>query len=158
MPSKNKPTTFNDSSLASSLSSIVRKQNVLSAIPTALRLLPLAAFAAGDFYERKYGKDPLESLLGPTEMVQIEPQSASGAIRSESSDLISSQGHASHASTISASCGVCLRSGLGGFSTKSYPVDALRLWRGKGYGMPWAYGGWQLHLVASSRGRVGNEE
>jgi hypothetical protein len=158
MPSKNKPTTFNDSSLTSSLSSIVRKQNVLGAVPPALRLLPLAAFAVGDLYERKYGKDPIESLLGPTEMVPIKSQSASGAIRSESSDLISRQGHASHASTISASCGVCLRSGLGGFSTKSYPVDALGLWHGKGYGMPWAYGGWQLHLVASSRGRMGNEE
>src|SRR5271168_3015112 len=32
MPSKNKPTTFNDSSLISSLSSIVQKQNVLAAL------------------------------------------------------------------------------------------------------------------------------
>jgi len=158
MPSKNKPTTFNDSSLTSSLSSIVRKQNVLAAVPPAIRLLPLAAFAVGDLYERKYGKDLLESLLGPIEMVQIEPQSANHAIRSESSGLTSSQGHTSNTSTISASCGVCLRSGLGGFSTKSYPVDALGLWHGKGYGMPWAYRGWQLHLVASSRDRVGNEE
>jgi hypothetical protein len=158
MPSKNKPTALNESSLTSSLSSIVRKQNVLAAIPPALRVLPLAAFAAGDLYERKYGKDPLESLLGPTEMVVIESQSSSDAIRSGSSDLISSQGHASHASTISASCGVCLRSSLGSFSTKSYPVDALELWHGKGYGMPWAYGGWQLHSVASSRTGVGNEE
>src|SRR4051794_28089087 len=133
MPSKKKPTTFNESSLASSLSSIVRKQNVLAAIPPALRLLPIAAFAAGDLFERKYGKDPLESLLGPTVMVEIEFQSASGAIRSGSSDLMPSQGHASHASTISASCGVCLRSSVGGFSTKSYPVDALDLWHGKGY-------------------------
>ena len=95
MPSKNKPTAFNDSSLSSSLSSIVRKQNVLAAIPPALRLLPFAAFAAGDLYERKYGNNPLESVLGPTEMVQIESQNAGGAIRSESSDLISSQGHPS---------------------------------------------------------------
>jgi hypothetical protein len=158
MPSKNKPTTFNDSSLTSSLSSIVRKQNVLAAFHPATRLLPLAAFAVGDLYERKYGKDPLDSLLGPAEMVQIEIQSDSGTISSRSSELIPTKNYASHASTISASCGVCLRSSLGDFSNKSYPVDALGLWHGKGYGMSWAYGGWQLHSVASSRAGVGKEE
>jgi hypothetical protein len=155
MAPKNRPTASNDSSLASSLSSIVRKQNVLGAIPPALRFLPLAAFAAGDLYERKYGNNPLESVLGPTKMVQIESQSASNAIRSKSSDRIPRQGHASLASTISASCGVCSRSG---FSTKTYSVDALGLWHGKGYGTPWAYGGWRLNLVALSWAVVGNEE
>src|SRR5947209_7977588 len=135
MPSKNKPTAFDNSSLTLSLSSIVRKQNVLAGIPPALRLLPLAAFAVGNLYERKYGKDPLDSLLGPVE-TQIETQSASGTIRSGSSGLISTNGYASHPSTISASCGVCLRSSLGYFSKRSYLVDALGLWHGKGYGMP----------------------
>jgi hypothetical protein len=66
MHSKPKPSTLSPSELTSSLSSIARKQNLLAAVPPALRLLPLAALVAGDLYERRYGRNVLlEGLLGP---------------------------------------------------------------------------------------------
>lgn len=106
MLSKTKPSTFNQSDLTSSLSSIARKQNLLAAVPPALRLLPLVAFAAGDIYERRYGRNPLDGLAGPTKRDQIEtkhPLTAPGCIGSPASGF--SDGPAKW-------CGICLRRGL----------------------------------------------
>jgi hypothetical protein len=122
---KIKPSAFNQSDLTSSLSSAARKQNLLAAVPPALRLLPLAAIAAGDLYERRHGRNPLEVLIGPGKRDQIEVSCPTSSVRTESPAPNFSEGPTN-------SCGTCLRRGLDGFRIASL-VGNSALWQGPNF-------------------------
>ena len=147
MGPRNKPATFNNSDLKSSLSSIARRQNVLAAVPPAVRALPLFAFAAGDFFQRRSGeKQQGEWLFGPADGGGtgdvgigslghgIEIGIGVGALGSGSTAVWLAPGKS--ASTVPSSCGVCLRKGLAGFAFANVhgPVDhadvGRRWWNG----------------------------
>jgi hypothetical protein len=137
MSPKDKPSAFRESNLTSALSSIARKQNLLAAVPPALRLLPLAALAAGDLYERTYGKNPLSPLLFPGEdaggLSQIQaspPPGASVGIGGLSLPSSVQASRVGQVSTIASSCGVCTGRGLAGLAANARHVGTL--WHGKG--------------------------
>ena len=151
-----KPQALFQSDLKSSLSSIARKQNLLAAVPPALRGLPLLAFAAADLYGRKYGRNPLEQLLfpgaNPGGHSQIEVRSPSPAlgIGPSAPRIIGDS-----TSTISGSCGVCSRRGLRGLATARH-FDNFLLWHRywAGFEVLRFYDGWRLKQMASPPGRA----
>ena len=134
MGSKIKQATSRTSDLKSSLSSIARRQNVLAAVPPAVRALPLLAFAAGDFYQRRYGEtQPAAWLLGPADGAgtggvgmtgSLGAGMGVGALESSVSTAVL-LARREGVSTVSGSCGVCLRRGLAGFALANAhgPVD-----------------------------------
>jgi hypothetical protein len=62
---KSRSTPINSLSLHEAVSSSLKRQHVLGAVPAAMRFIPLGAFAAKELYERRMGK--LEALSGPEE-------------------------------------------------------------------------------------------
>jgi hypothetical protein len=132
----NKPSAFGQSDLTSSLCSIARKQNLLSAVPPALRLVPLAAFAAGDLYERRYGQNPLDGLLSAAEGGRID----TGAALELRVVATRAAAHVSHASTIPSSCATCSRRGLDAFLKVKVNCGG-----GGGSSSPWQSSGFRFY-------------
>jgi hypothetical protein len=133
MHSKSHTRAINQSDLTSSLSSIARKQNVLAGVPPALRLLPLAAFAAGDLYERRHGRNPLEGLLGPGEGRQVDVGSSSSSSAALGMGPLGLNLY---------SCAVCSRRGLDAFRKCERTSAARRFGIPPGFEVLRFYDGW----------------
>ncbi|KAK5054466.1 hypothetical protein LTR84_001357 [Exophiala bonariae] len=65
--SKSRSNPINSLSLHEAVSSTLKRQHVLGAVPAAMRFIPLGALAAKELYERQMGK--LEVLSGPEEQI-----------------------------------------------------------------------------------------
>lgn len=72
----------NSLSLHETISSTLKRQHILGAVPAAMRFIPLGAFAAKELYERQIGK--LETLSGPEEQI-LKLESAATVIDNPSS-------------------------------------------------------------------------
>lgn len=65
--SKPKSNPLNSLSLHEAVSSTLKRQHILGAVPPAMRFIPLGAFAAKELYERQMGK--MEALQGQDEQI-----------------------------------------------------------------------------------------
>lgn len=74
---KSKSNPINSLSLHETISSTLKRQHILGAVPAAMRFIPLGAFAAKELYERQMGK--IEALQGQDEQI-FRIETAAGSI------------------------------------------------------------------------------
>lgn len=65
--SKPRPNPVDSLSLHEAVSSTLKRQHILGAVPAAMRFIPLGAFAAKELYDRQMSK--LEALPGQDEQI-----------------------------------------------------------------------------------------
>ena len=61
------PKNLQRTDLKSILASIATRQNLLAAWPVAMRVIPLAALAGADAFEKNYGWNPMKDVLGSSD-------------------------------------------------------------------------------------------